>query len=304
MKISRKQFLKSGALITGGILLHGHKYFLKNEEQPEGFKIIRDNIGIFTGRGGTMGWYVDKDAAIVIDSQFPESAKTFYNGLKTKTDRKIDFLINTHHHRDHTSGNYFLREFTNKIVSSEKCRELQEKFNGNDPKNPQAYADVTFDKEWTLNIGSEKINAKHLFNAHTGGDSVIHFQKANVVHMGDLVFNKVYPVIDLPGGADLNGWIQFLEKSISIFDKDTAYIFGHSQNPEMVIGSSKDLIEMRNYLSALLDFVSKEMKAGKTKDEISTAASIPNVVDVKEMWPGAMKKNIETAYDYLNKSGG
>jgi hypothetical protein len=69
MKISRKQFLKSGALITGGILLSGHKYFLRNNEQPEGFKVIRDKIGIFSGRGGTMGWFVDKDSVIVVDSQ-------------------------------------------------------------------------------------------------------------------------------------------------------------------------------------------------------------------------------------------
>jgi flagellin-specific chaperone FliS len=90
---------------------------------------------------------------------------------------------------------------------------------------------------------------------------------------------------------------------MNVFDKDTVYIFGHAQNPEMVTGSSKDLNEMKNYLSALLDFVSKEMKAGKTKDEISAAPSIPNVVNVKEMWPGAMKKNLEIAYDYLEKSG-
>ena len=97
MRISRKQFIKSGVVITGGILLSGHKYFSRFDDQPEGFKTIRGNFGIYTERGGTMGWYVTNDSVIVIDSQFPESAEHFYNGLKTKTSRKIDFLINTHH---------------------------------------------------------------------------------------------------------------------------------------------------------------------------------------------------------------
>lgn len=299
MKISRKQFLKSGVLITGGIMLSGHKFFSQFEDQPKGFKVIRGNFGIYSERGGTMGWYVTKDSVIVIDSQFADSAKNFHNGLKSKTANKIDFLFNTHHHRDHTSGNHYLREFTNKIVSSENCRALQEKFNGNNPDNPQAYADITFADDWTLDIGGEKIFAKHFCPAHTGGDAIMHFEKTNVVHMGDLVFNKVYPVIDLPGGASLSGWIDFLEYAVKYFDKDTIYIFGHAQNPEMVVGSDKDLLAMRNYITALLDFVGKEIKNGRTKEEITSSLQIPGVTDVKEMWQGAMKRNLENAFDYL-----
>lgn len=302
MKMNRKQFIKSGALITGSLLFGGHKFFLKAEDQPKGFKIIRDNFGIYTERGGTMGWYITKDAAVVIDSQFPESVKNFYNGLKTKTSRKIDFLINTHHHRDHTSGNHFLREFTNKIVSSENSRALQEKFNGNNPDNPQAYADITFANDWSQDIGGEKVFARHLLPAHTGGDATIHFEKTNIVHMGDLVFNKVYPVIDLPGGASLNGWIEYLEKTVKFFDKDTIYVFGHSQNDEMVVGRSKDLLALRDYFTALLDFVDKQINSGKTKEEISASNEIPGVKDIKEMWEGAKKRNLENAYDYLTIS--
>lgn len=302
MKISRKEFLRAGALVTGGFLLHGHNYFLKTDEQPAGFKVLRGNVGVFIERGGTMGWYVSDDAVIVIDSQFPESAEHFYGGLKSKTSRKIDFLINTHHHRDHTSGNVYLREFTSKIVSSENCRMLQEKMNGGDPARPQAYADITFADEWNLSIGKESVKAFHLGPAHTGGDAVIHFQNANIAHMGDLVFNKVYPVIDIAGGAKLYGWIDYLEKVEKMFDKETFFIFGHAQTPEMVTGYGKDLLVMRDYISALLDFVNKEMKSGKTKEEIAAATSIPNVVDVKEMWQGAMKRNLENAFDELSAS--
>ncbi|MBI1938008.1 MAG: MBL fold metallo-hydrolase [Ignavibacteriales bacterium] len=93
--------------------------FFYSSDQPKGFKLIHEKLGIFTDRGGTIAWFVDKNAAAVIDSQFPESAKNFIDGLKQKTDRKIDRLFNTHHHQNHTSGNIFLKNYTDKIVAHE-----------------------------------------------------------------------------------------------------------------------------------------------------------------------------------------
>lgn len=298
--MKRRDFIKAGALLTGGVVLSGHRFLTSINEMPEGFKKIRGDVGIFAGRGGTMGWYASKDASIVIDSQFPETAQKFLDGFKGMAPGKIHFLINTHHHRDHTGGNNILRDHTNKIVSSEKSRELQEKFYGNDTKNLQAYADITFKREWTLEVGSETIHAIHISAAHTGGDAIIHFQNANVVHMGDLVFNKVYPVIDLPGGSDLYGWINFLEKTEELFDKDTKFIFGHAQKPEMVIGEKSDVTAMKNYIEALVNFTNEQIELGKSKEEFASAASIPNVSGITEMWNGAMKRNLESAYDFLS----
>lgn len=298
MYLSRKEFLKTGALITGGILLHGHKFFLSSD-QPKGFKLINDKIGIFTERGGTIAWFVDKNAAAVVDSQFPESAKNFIGGLKQKTDRKIDRLFNTHHHHDHTSGNIFLKDFTEKIVAHENCKMLQEKSYGGDTNKPQAYADTTFKNTWEEKIGSERISARYFGPAHTGCDAVIHFQESNIAHVGDLVFNKTFPFIDPNGGGSIEGWISVLEKIEKFYSNGTQFVFGHAISDELVTGKMRDVTAMKNYFEALIDFVSKGIKNGKPKDEITSASAIHGFDSLKERWDGARKMNLERAYEEL-----
>lgn len=301
MKFTRKEFLKASSLIAGGMLLPGSNNFAKIFQQSTGnFKNLRDNLGIYTERGGTIGWYVSDDAVVVIDSQYPDAAKNMYAGLQKKTSRKIDLLFNTHHHGDHTSGNMYLKDFTERIIAQENCKALQEKTYGGDATKPQAYPNFTFKKEWTQEIGKETVSAKFFGAAHTGGDSVIHFQKANVAHVGDLVFNRTYPFIDSNGGGSVAGWQMVLERVIKYYPKDTTFIFGHGATDEFVTGSMADVIAMKNYLSALYEFVSKEMKSGKTKEKIASANEIPGFGDLKERREGMRKMNLEKTFDELS----
>ena len=130
----------------------------------------------------TIGWYATKETVVVIDSQFPETAKNFIAGLKEKSSRKIDILFNTHYHGDHTSGNIYLKGLCRKnCLHRKNCRMLQEKNDKKDPSKPQAYPDTTFMEEWSRDFGKEKVTAKYFGPAHTGGDSVIHFENANIV---------------------------------------------------------------------------------------------------------------------------
>src|SRR5215213_6195771 len=71
---------------------------------PE-FKPIRREVGYFTARGGTIGWCVNKDALVAVDTQFPDTAKLFLSGLPGRSGRRLDLLVNSHHHGDHTGGN-------------------------------------------------------------------------------------------------------------------------------------------------------------------------------------------------------
>jgi len=300
MKFTRKEFLKASSLIAGGLLLPGSKNFGKIFQQSTGnFKNLRDNLGIYTERGGTICWYISDDAVVVVDSQYPDTAKNMFAGLQKKTSRKIDLLFNTHHHGDHTSGNIYLKDFAERIIAQENCKALQEKSYGGDATKPQAYPTATFKKEWTQEIGKETVSAKFFGAAHTGGDSVVHFQKANVAHVGDLVFNRTYPFIDSNGGGSVANWIKVLESIINYYSKDTIFIFGHGITDEFVIGSTVDVAAMKNYLSALYEFVSKEMKSGKSKEQIASANEIPGFADLKERWAGARKMNLEKTFDEL-----
>jgi len=302
MKSNRRSFIKSSSFLMGALLYPGKNIFgAINFFNPNGIKEIGSNIGIYTEKGGTIGWYVSDDAVVVVDSQFPDSAQNFVGELKKKTKRKIDVLFNTHHHGDHTSGNYYLNDFVNEIVAQENCVKLQEKFYGNEEqKEKQVYAGTTFKDEWELDLGKERIKASYFGNAHTSGDAVLHFQNANVVHIGDLVFYHAYPYMDRPADCTASGSINVLEKAASVFDKDTKFICGHADTDENVIFSIDGLRKMRDYFSALLEFVGKEMKSGKTLTEIQKAAGVPGFENLTERWEGAKDMNLRAAYEELN----
>jgi glyoxylase-like metal-dependent hydrolase (beta-lactamase superfamily II) len=137
------------------------------------------------------------------------------------------------------------------------------------------YADTVFQDQWESKVGSETIQTSYLGAAHTNGDIIVHFENANIAHMGDLMFNRRYPFIDKSSGANIQNWTEVLEKAISKYDNDTLFIFGHSLDPEKVTGTNDDLRVMQNYLEKLLIFVKGELKAGKSKEDIMKADRIP-----------------------------
>ena len=160
-------------------------------------------------------------------------------------------------------------------------------------EDQQLYPDTTFTDTWKIKVGDEHIKAYYFGAGHTNGDAIIHFEHANIVHMGDLVFNRRYPFIDKSAGASVKNWPLALEAAQKKFDKDTIFIFGHAFDPEKVIGTKEDLKAMQNYLEKLADFVQSSIKAGKSKDEILQTKAIPGVDD----WQGdGINRSLEAAY--------
>ena len=175
---------------------------------------------------------------------------------------------------------------------------LQKKFyDTGDKKDKQTYADTTFKKEWELDLGDEKIKAFHFGSAHTEGDAFIHFQNANVVHMGDLVFNRRYPYMDRPAGCTVTGLIDYLDKVIQMFQKDTMFIFGHAISDDYVTGKIEDVVRMKDYFSALRDFMINEVKAGKSFKEIEKAKFVPSFEKLPERYDGEKNNNLKAAYE-------
>jgi glyoxylase-like metal-dependent hydrolase (beta-lactamase superfamily II) len=268
---------------------------------PAGMKTLRGNTGLYTERGGTIGWYASDQSVIIVDAQFPESAKNFWGEMQGRKATSIDVLINTHHHGDHTAGNAYLKTYAKTIVAHKRAPELQKKrFAGTPQESQQVYANTTFEAEWSLDAGGERVNARHFGPGHTGGDAVIHFEKANVIHMGDLVFNNVYPYIDVHGGeASIPGWIGVLETVVKTYPSDALYIFGHSVDDSDVTGSSVELLRMRDYLTALAEHVRRAKADGKTADDVVKQGAIPKFERLKERWEGAFKHNIDAAFASL-----
>jgi glyoxylase-like metal-dependent hydrolase (beta-lactamase superfamily II) len=233
------------------------------------FTPIRRNVGFFTMRGGTIGYLVNAGGVAVVDSQFPPEAKACLDGLNERSgNRPVDFLINTHHHGDHTAGNVSFRGAAKKVVAHAKADEHMRQPPGGQPPADQLFADTTFLETWSADVGDERIRARHYGRAHTSGDAVITFERANIAHMGDLMFNQRHPVVDCPAGATLRGWMTVLERAPRDHANDTIYIFGHANTGLPVTGSQADLARFRDYLGAVLAFVESQAKAGRSRDEI------------------------------------
>jgi glyoxylase-like metal-dependent hydrolase (beta-lactamase superfamily II) len=242
---------------------------------PE-FRDVRRNVGVFTARGGTIGYLVTPDAVVVVDSQFADTAAMFLDGMKPRTTRRFDLLINSHHHPDHTGGNKVLQPSAAKIVAHANVPGLQRKQAAAQKSEAnQAYADTTFERDWKASVGRETVSARHYGPAHTGGDIVITFQGANVAHMGDLMSYQRNPRADRPAGASIVNWVTVLENTVKDHAADTVYIFGHSKVGERVTGSSKDLLELRDYFSAMLDFTRKAIASGRSQEEVVKTPAIP-----------------------------
>ena len=264
------------------------------------FDPLRGNVGIFTGRGGTIGMLVAPDGIVVVDTQFADTAQIALDDLKEMSARKIDVLINTHHHADHTSGNIVFRSASARHVAHRNVPALQKaQAAASKAEAQQAYADTTFDTTWSAHVGTEDVNLKYYGPGHTSGDSVITFQNANVVHMGDLMFYLRHPRVDRGAGASIKNWIVALETIVKEHPADTIYIAGHAKANLPVTVGRADLLKFRDYFSGLLAFVQKGMASGRPAAEIVKAGTVPGFAD----YEGNPEGTIQAAYDELNAKG-
>lgn len=283
MSLNRRQFLTSSSLALAASALDLRALLAQaapgGQAPPQtAFTALRGSVGYFTGQGGTIGYHLDKKSVVVIDAQSPLTAKICLDGVNERSaGRPIDYLINTHHHGDHTGGNGVFRPAAKKILAHANvpkfqreaaARAAQSAKPGQPPQPEPVVADTTYEQTWREPVGDEILALKHYGRAHTGGDSVVTFEKANIVHMGDLVFNRRHPYIDRPAGASIANWIKVLDSTVADHDADTIYIFGHAGPSFQPTGGRADMMYMRDYLTALLDFVRGEMKAGKSKEVV------------------------------------
>jgi len=317
--MNRRSFLLNSSLATAAFGITGRNLLAQAAPAPTTpapaapaspaapvtttFVPLRRDVGLFTGRGGTIGWLVNPDAIAAVDSQFPETAARFLADLPGRSGRKLDALINTHHHGDHTGGNIVLKPVTATIIAHENVPALQ-RLRAEQAKtlDQQAYADVTFADTWRKSFGDETINARYFGPGHTKGDVVVAFEKANVVHMGDLMFNRVYPVIDRPGGANIQAWIKLLETVAADYPADALYIFGHAHPRYGVVGTRADLLVLRDYLTGLIDYTRKKIAAGLPKTAIVALENLPGFPEFHQPLPNRLGINLSVANDELTSA--
>jgi cyclase len=292
MSHSRRDFLSASAAAALGVAFgRPLAAFAQQGQAPQPvFTPIRRNVGTFTMRGGTIGWLVNAGGVAVVDTQFPPEARVLLEGLQSRSrNRGVDLLINTHHHGDHTGGNGVFRGVAKRVVAHGMADQhmrrgpqappppgqhapMQQQPPQQPPQQPgapeQLYPTVTFTHTWSADLGDERIVARHHGRGHTSGDAVITFERANVVHMGDLAFHQRHPVVDRAAGASMRNWARLLDQVVASHARDTIYIFGHANTGLPVTGSSAELLKFRDYLAAVVAFAERQVQAGKSRDEV------------------------------------
>ena len=292
----RRSFLRASGLVIGSGLILQQQLMAELLQQPA-YKIqmLRDDLGIFTEKGGTIAFLLTKDGIVVVDSQFPEQSQHLIDELKKKSDKPFRLLINTHHHGDHTSGNISFKGITQHVLAHTNSKLNQENVaKQQKTEDKQLYPDQVFGTVWSEKIGKEKITLYYYGPGHTNGDSLVHFEHNNVVHMGDLMFNRRYPFIDRTAGANIKNWISILETANKKFSKKTTFIFGHAHETASVTGGKEDLMLMKDFFEKLLTFTQAEIKAGKSKEDFLKNTAIPGVTE----WKGdGIQRPLGAAYD-------
>jgi len=246
--------------------------------QPK-FTELRRGVGVFTASGGAIGYLVNDAGALAIDSQYPNTAPLAVAGLRQRSPKGLELLLNTHHHADHTGGNLVFRGAVRRIVAHATCLEWHRKTAAATQSESQtSFADTTFTSTWKTGFGDETVQGRHYGAGHTGGDAVYHFEKADVVHMGDLLFNRAHPNIDRPAGASIGNWIGVLERVSRAHGDGTLFIAGHGRD-NAVQCTRADLLHFRDYLSRCMDAAKKALAAGRSKDDLQKDTVLPGFED-------------------------
>jgi cyclase len=195
---------------------------------------VAEGIYMLTGKGGNIGVSTGADGVFLIDDQFAPLTDKIMAVIATLSDQPVRFLLNTHWHPDHSGGNVNMGKTGTVIVAHDNVRKrlavdnFIEMFGMEAPAMGNAGLPViTFDNSLTFHLNNNEIHISHINNAHTDGDSIVHFRDANVIHTGDIYFAGMYPFIDTQSGGSTEGTLNALEQILALSDNKTVIIPGH-----------------------------------------------------------------------------
>jgi cyclase len=250
---------------------------------------VAGSVSMLAGFGGNIGVSVGPDGAFVIDDDYAPLTSKVKAAIAALGNPKLRFVLNTHWHGDHSGGNEGLGEAGALIVAHDNVRarmsteQFMRLWNEKVPaSSPKALPVVTFSDAVTFHLNGDEVHAFHVPPAHTDGDAIVHFRKADVIHMGDTFFNGMYPFIDLDTGGNLAGMIAAVDRVLAMAKPSTKIIPGHGP-----LASRADLEGYRAMLVAVRDRVAEHVKAGRTAEQIKAAAPLK---DLDAKWGNGFMK--------------
>lgn len=234
---------------------------------------VAGGIYMLVGRGGNLGVSVGDDGVLLIDDQYAPLAPKIRDAVEKIDDQPIKMVLNTHWHGDHTGGNEPLARTGSLIVAHDNVRvrmsskHFSKFFNTTrEPSPREALPVVTFDSQVTFHVNGHTVRAEHVPPAHTDGDSIVFFEEANVVHMGDNFFNGMYPFIDGDSGGSATGMVAAAEGVLARIDDETKVIPGHGP-----LSDKAGLAEFAAMLRTVAERIGERIEAGESLETVIAA---------------------------------
>ena len=231
---------------------------------------VAGSVSMLEGQGGNLGVSAGPDGLFMIDDQYAVMTDNIKKALAAIGQQPLRFIVNTHWHGDHTGGNENFGKTGAVIVAHDNVRkrmsteQFMKAFSKTVPPSPAiALPVVTFADAVTFHLNGDDISVFHVAPAHTDGDSVVIFKKANVIHTGDVFFNGIYPFIDVSSGGSINGTIEAAERILNLADEKTKIIPGHGP-----LADKAALKVYRDMLATVRDRVTAAIKDGKTLEQV------------------------------------
>ncbi|HLZ12623.1 MAG TPA: MBL fold metallo-hydrolase [Candidatus Acidoferrum sp.] len=244
---------------------------------------LAEKLTLLSGPGGNVVVLNGPDGKIVVDTFLLPAWPKLKETLDGLGNAPLKTAIDTHWHVDHTDNNANLHAAGATVLAHENTKTRMAEPHDNAlfglhfaASPADALPQQTFSRSKELHANGEIVMLQYFEPAHTDTDIYIHFQKANVIHMGDTFFNGFYPVIDASTGGKINGMILAADKILGLADNSTKIVPGHGP-----LGNKADLTKYREMLVVARDRVQKLKTAGKSAGEI--AASKP-FADLEDTW--------------------
>ena len=232
---------------------------------------VAEGVYMLEGVGGNIGVSAGEDGVILIDDQFAPLTTKILAAIKAISDKPIRFVINTHWHFDHTGGNENLGKGGAVIVAHDNVykRLSTDQFIRllNNRKVPALSREglpvITFSETITFRLNGDEITVYRIPPAHTDGDAMVRWKKANVVHTGDVFSAYRYPFIDVENGGSVLGTVRAMDKLLPTLDDNTKVIPGHGP-----LSTKKDVVAFREMMAKSSSRVQAAVKQKKTLQEI------------------------------------
>ena len=258
-------------------------------------------VSVLIGTSSNVLILPGDDGVLIVDDQRRSDVKETLDGVRAVSPLPVRTVIDTHWHLDHSGGNAAFAAAGARIVAQRNVRlrrateQYMVAYKARIPADPpEALPSLLYDDKLTLKEGDETVDLIHVAYAHTDGDTLVRFRKANVIAMGDVFFNHIFPFIDLSSGGSIQGVIKGVEVALRMANANTKIVPAHGP-----VATRAELLAYKAMLETIGRTVRKEMKAGRTREEI--VASHPAAAYRAGM-EGEEDRLVETIYDsYRNE---